>query len=652
LYFVVKRYILVKDIIKYGLGGGGMRENSISNIITGIKDVLVYQPPCQTTPFILAETQEEKAAIDGEFFPTASATEGLRELQFMLNYAKNLEKFMEKWIKELRSKENHEVAKKNKAEFEKIQTEWAEIKKHTIDDHRIDGVYNNAVISTSIEENQKILESVYQLPLNKDVVIRKIIISNEPKIKVMMVFMDGLIDKKIINMTVLEPLMLMDNISKNNVHNEDFIGFVMEECLPSGQASRVGSFKEVQQAINTGDAAVFFDGFGEAVTIETKGYEHRGIGRPTTEQSVRGSQNAFTEVLRVNTALIRTMLHASDLITEMIPIGARGHSNCAVMYVKSIANEQLVEEVKRRIEAISVDIMTDSGILEHFIEDSPQNPFPQTLSTERPDRVAVHLAEGRVAIFIDGSPFGHILPISLFTLMHSSDDFSLNIYYTNMLRVIRWLGALISLLLPSLYLAISTFHQEAIPTELLLSIAAARAQVPFPTIVEILFMEFSFELIREGGLRIPGILGSTIGIVGALILGQTAVAAKIVSPIMVIIIALTGLASYSIPDYRLASAFRLSRFVFILLAMSMGLIGVACGLLLFIAMLCSLKSFGMPYMAPLAPKTADGGDVILRGPVYHQRRRPDALNTKDEIRQKADSRSWVTNSSKGGKDHA
>jgi spore germination protein KA len=627
-----------------------MGKRMISNLITGIKDVLVYQPPCQPTPFILDETRTEKAEIDGEFFPSAAVTEGIRELEFMVNYAKKLDAFMQKSCKDLRSKEKHEIVKKIKADFEMLQTEWKEIKKHTIKNHSIDGMYNNTVISTDINENQSMLESIYQLPLNKDVVIRSITISDQPKIKVLIVFMDGLIDKKIINMTLLEPLMFMKNIQEH-VQGEDFISFVMEECLPSGQASRIGSFKEVQQAINTGDAVVFFDGSGEAVAVETKGYEHRSIGNPTTEQSVRGSQNAFTEVLRVNTALIRTMLHASDLVTEMIPIGARGHSNCAVMYIKSITNEELVEEVKRRVNGISTDIITDSGVLEHFIEDFPRNPFPQTLSTERPDRVAVHLSEGRVAIFIDGSPFGHILPVSFFTLMHSSDDFSLNLYYTNMLRLVRWFGALLSLLLPGLYLAISTFHQEAIPTELLLSIAAARAQVPFPTIVEILFMEFSFELIREGGLRIPGILGSTIGIVGALILGQTAVTAKIVSPIMVIVIALTGLASYSIPDYRLASAFRLSRFVFVLLAMSMGLIGVACGFLLFIAMLCSLKSFGMPYLAPLAPRTVNGGDTIFRSSAYHQKSRPDALNTKDEIRQKNTSRTWITDSSKGGNDH-
>lgn len=625
-----------------------MGNNTINALITGIKEILVYQPPCQPAPFILPETQQEKEKVDGDF-PPLPLTERRRELEFMLNYAKSVANFMEKVKKDLRSKQDTEVLKRNKLELEKMEIEWAEIKSSTIENHSIDGKYNNAVISADINENQHMLEALYQLPVNKDVVIRNITIATQPKIKVLLVFMDGLIDKKIINMTILEPLMFMKNLQEK-LQGEDLIGAVMEQCLPSGQASRVGGFKEVQQAINTGDAVLFFDGSSEAVTVETKGYEHRSIDRPATEQSVRGSQNAFTEVLRVNTALIRTMLHASDLITEMIPVGARGHSNCAVMYIQSIANGALVEEVKRRIKNISTDIITDSGVLEHFIEDSPRSPFPQTLSTERPDRVAVHLAEGRIAIFIDGSPFGHILPVSLFTLMHSSDDFSLNLFYTNMLRIVRWASAFLSLLLPSMYLAISTFHQEAIPTELLLSIAAARAQVPFPTILEILFMEFSFELIREGGLRIPGILGSTIGIVGALILGQTAVAAKIVSPIMVIVIALTGLASYSIPDYRLASAFRLSRFIFVFLAMSMGLVGVACGLLLFIAMLCSLKSLGVPYLAPLAPKTVSGGDVILRGSAYAQRRRPDELNTKDEIRQKVRSRLWINKPSKGGED--
>lgn len=623
-----------------------MGKDAPNKIFTNIKNILVYQPSRQPDPFVLDETKEDKSKADGEP-PSIPLTERAREMELMLNCAKSLEVFAEKLMKDLQSKQSPEAVKEIKAEFEKIESEWAEIKKNTLEQHHSDGMYNNAAISTDLDENQKTIESLYNLPLNKDIVIRKLTISNQPKVEVLLVFMDGLIDNKVLTMSVLQPFMSMKKIQEA-VQSEDIIGFVMGQCLPSCQTARVKSFKEVQQAINTGDSVLFFDGSHEAITVESKGYEHRSIGRPTTEQSVRGSQHAFTEALRVNTALIRTMLHATDLVTEMIPVGARGNSNCAVIYLKSVANQELVAEVRRRIKGINTDFIADSGVLEHFITDSPKNPFPQTLSTERPDRMVAHLAEGRVGILLDGNPFVHIVPVSIFTLMHSADDFSLNLYYTNVLRMIRWAGGFASMLMPALYLAISTFHQEAIPTELMLSITAARAQVPFPTIVEILLMEFSFELIREGGLRIPGILGSTLGIVGAIILGQAAVTAKIVSPIMVIVVAITGLASYSIPDYRLGSAFRLFRILFLLMSAMMGLVGIACGLLVLTAMLCSMKSFGMPYLAPLAPKTTPGGDVILRKAVYMQQGRPDELNTQDRIRQDAVSRHWAEEKPTGG----
>lgn len=624
-----------------------MEKNTVTKILFDMANLLLFQPPKEPDPFVLDETEYDTEEKDN--FSTAALEERSREMEFLLDFARSLQQFHNKAIKALQNSPEAGVIEKVTTDFEKIDTQWTEIKEILLKNRSTDGMYNNSVVSTSLDENEKILEAIYNLPTNKDIVIRKISIATQPRIQVMMVFMDGLIDKKVVNLSILEPLLFMQE-RKEKLEGEDLIGSIMEKCLPSGQATRISSFVEVQQGINTGDAILFFEGSDEAVAVEAKGYEHRSIGKPETEQSVRGSQNAFTEVLRVNTALIRTMLHASDLVTEMIPVGARGHSNCAVMYIKSIANKELVDEVKRRIKGIRADFIADSGILEHFIVDDPRNPFPQTLSTERPDRMAVHLAEGRVGILVDGSPFGHIVPVSIFTLMHASDDFSLNLYYTNMLRIIRWFSAMLSLLLPALYLAISTFHQEAIPTDLLLSITAARAQVPFPTIIEILLMEISFELIREGGLRIPGILGSTIGIVGALILGQTAVTAKIVSPMMVIVIAVTGLASYSIPDYRLASAFRLFRFLFILLAMGMGLIGIACGLLVLVAMICSMKSFGMPYLTPVAPKTVYGGDVVLRSPVFQQPRRPDELNTKDPVRQETFSRMWTKKRRGGEKD--
>jgi len=625
----------------------GMHTNGIQKIYTNIKNILVYQPSIQPDPFVLDENEQDgkNNAQERTFSDLAKK---MQQFEAMVRYAKRLETFIKKYSEILCNGQWYEKVEQLKAEYTALEKQQTELGAIVVKGNN--GVnISEPAISTSLEENQKIIEEIYQIPLNKDVVLRNITISDQPAVKVMLVFMDGLADKKIVNMTVLKPLMLMRNAQqKLNCH--DLVGTIIEQCLPSGQASRIDSFKTVQQGINTGDAILFFDGISEAVSVETKGFEHRGVDRPATEQSVLGAQNAFTEVLRVNTTLIRSMLHSSDLITEMIPVGKRGHTNCAIMYLQSIANPELVAEVRRRIKGVNTDVVIDAGILESFIIDFPKNPFPQTLSTERPDRVVVHLAEGRVVFFVDGSPFGHIVPVSIFTLMHSADDFAMHFYYSNFLRMIRWTGGFISMLLPGIFLAISTFHQEAIPTALLLSITAARAQVPFPTVVEILLMEFSFELIREGGLRIPGILGSTLGIVGAIILGQAAVTAKIVSPIMVIVIAVTGLASYSIPEYRLASTFRLLRLIYVALAMSMGLVGMACGFLVFTAVLCSLKSFGMPYLAPVAPKTIPGGDIILRKSVDMQEQRPDELNPQDTIRQGASSRPWSKETPIGGED--
>ncbi|WP_378955324.1 spore germination protein [Pelosinus sp. sgz500959] len=622
-----------------------MGKNAMQKIYTNIKNILVYQPTRQPDPFVLDETQQDgkKTTCD---LPQLGLLENFQQFEANVRYARRLSTFLEKLIEVFNNGQWFDKAEELKKEYTMLEKQQTEISVILVKENS-NLNKSELAISTSLEENQKMIETIYQLPLNKDVVIRKLMILDKHEVKAMLVFMDGLADKKIVNMTVLQPLMLM-RYDQEKPNSDDLVNTIIEQCLPSGQASRVSSFKEVEQGINTGDAVLFFEGIKEAVTVETKGFEHRGVDRPATEQSVRGSQNAFTEVLRVNTALIRSMLHSSDLITEMIPVGKRGHSNCAIMYLKSVANQELVAEVRRRIKGIDTDLIIDAGVLESMIIDFPQNPFPQTLSTERPDRVVVHLAEGRVAFLLDGSPFGHVVPVSIFTLMHSADDFAMHFYYSNFLRMIRWMGGFISMLLPGIYLAISTFHQETIPTELLLSITAARAQVPFPAFVEIILMEFSFELIREGGLRIPGILGSTLGIVGAIILGQAAVSAKIVSPIMVIVIAVTGLASYSIPEYRLASTFRLLRLIYIILAVSMGLVGMACGFLVFTAVLCSLKSFGMPYLAPVAPKTIPGGDIILRKPVHLQQKRADELNPQDVIRQGTVSRPWTEETPIGG----
>jgi spore germination protein KA len=398
----------------------------------------------------------------------------------------------------------------------------------------------------------------------------------------------------------------------------------------------------LEEGINNGDTAIIFDGIAEGVIVNTRGWEHRSIERPNTEPTVRGSQAGFTENLRTNTTLIRTIMRTSDLVTEMLKVGTRSKTNVALVYLKNVANPQLVGELRRRIQGVRTDNIDSSGTLIQFIEDHPILPFPQSLSTEHPDRVMPHLSEGRLALIVDGNPYIHVLPVSFFTLFHSAEDFGMPILVANFMRLLRLFGALLATLLPSLYIAISYFHVEALPTQLLLAIAGSREEVPFAAWFEVLIMEISFELIREAGVRVPGILGSTIGIVGAIILGQAAISAHVVSPAVVVVIAITGLASFTIPDYHMAASIRLVRFLLLLFSTFMGLVGLATILLWLTVILCSMKSFGMPYMVPVGPATnRKSFDVVIRGPVYSQKVQLDAINTKPDNRQPRISRSWI-----------
>ncbi|MBP2635931.1 MAG: gerAA 1 [Firmicutes bacterium] len=613
-------------------------ETIFSKSFNYLKKLLVYTPSCTPPPFVLDDQSDQKQALDNihEKTDLAGPTE---QLQILLRQAKHAKDVLEAISTNL--KEGHLI---NPTQIKTLLKKLEENKAET---SPVRLAYDAASqpedreVSALLAENYTILKKLYKLPQNKDIVIRNLTLPLSPPLKAIIVFLDGMVDSKTLNLAVLQPLMFFsaDHIQVDNI-SKTLTTTLIEECLPANQVNKAVDYKSVQHGINSGDTALFIDGVPEAVLINTKGMIRRGVDRPMTEQTVRGSQAAFSEGLRINTALIRATLKSSDLVTEILSIGKRTNTSCAIMYVESLANPTLVAEIRRRIKGVTTDFMGDIGSLQQFIEDHPGNLFPQALSTERPDRVAVHLAEGRVAFILDGIPFAHIVPVSFFTFFHSAEDFSFKAIASTGLRILRIVAAFITLLLPSLYLAINYFHQEALPTEITLAVAGARERVPFPAFIEIILMEFSFELIREGGLRIPGVLGSTIGIVGALILGQAAVTANIVSPIVVIIIALAGLASFAIPDFQMALAFRAIRFLFLLLAAGLGLVGVASGLLLLVLLLCSMKSFGVPYMVPIAPRVESNLDVIVRGPVFHQEKRPDGLNAQDSIRQPAISREW------------
>lgn len=307
-------------------------------------------------------------------------------------------------------------------------------------------------------------------------------------------------------------------------------------------------------------------------------------------------------------------------------LGKANNGNFAVVHIEGISNPDIVKEVKRRLKKLNVDFIVGNGMLEEQIADDPKSIFPSILTTERPDRTASFLTEGKVVILMDGSPFASAVPTTFFEAMQSPEDFFLKWYYSSALRIIRLIGIFFALFLPGLYIALTLYHQEMIPTELLISITKARENVPFPTIFEICMMEISFELIREAGIRVPGAIGTTLGIIGALILGQAAVSAQIVSPILIIVVAVTGIGSFAIPTYALSFAIRLVRFFFILVGALAGFYGIAFGILVIGGITCSVKSFGVPYFTPIAPKTRSNMDIILSKPISEHKFRQDYVN--------------------------
>jgi spore germination protein KA len=391
-----------------------------------------------------------------------------------------------------------------------------------------------------------------------------------------------------------------------------------------------------------GSSALLIDGSDQALIIETKGWEQRGVDRPTNEPVVRGPQESFVENFRDNTASVRRYIKDPKLVTEIFRVGRRSRTQVAVMYIRDIANVKLVEEVKHRIKSVAetVDYIPETGTLEEYLEDHPKSLIPQMLSTERPDRLGAYIREGHVGVVMANSPFSLIIPTNFSIFLHSAEDYYLRWPFSNFIRFIRACAIFIALMLPSIYIGIVNYHQEMIPPDLLIAMTAAREAVPFPAIVEILFMEFSFELIREAGVRIPSIIGPTIGIVGALILGQAAVSASVVSPILIIIIAITALASFVVPNYNASFSVRILRFIFIILAGFLGFFGIAFGVFLLILHLVTINSFGIPFMTPIAPYKPKNKDRVIRPRAYDQPYRPLYLRPLDWIRQEKNPRRW------------
>ena len=519
-------------------------------------------------------------------------------------------------------------------------------------------------IFTEIDKNLDFLKYKYNALICNDVIIREFsLLAQNIEYKAFVMYIDGMVDSPVINEFILSPLMMrnranifddkqkkfvseekIDNVTLKNFKKskeKNLVDFIYNSLIPQNSVDKVTDFSDVYSAINMGNCMLFVDSLDTAFNLDVKGFKQRNIDSPRNEVVVRGSQEAFVENIRTNTSMIRRLVNNENLVIETLTVGQITKTQVSIGYIKSLANEDLVAEVRYRINNLSVDYLISSGQLEQLIQDSPESLFPQMVATERPDKVSNFLLEGRVVIVINGSPYVLVAPGVFVDFITSPEDLNLKYQFSNMQKLIRLLAIFLSLLLPGMYIAITNYHQELIPTELLFTIAAARESVPFPTFVEILLMEISFELIREAGLRVPTPLGSTIGIVGALILGEAAVSASLVSPVLIIIIAITGICSFSIPDFSLNFTFRIYRFIYIILGYVAGFLGISVVLFIQLVIMCKLKSFGSPYITPyILNKNKRSISSYFIPPIWKRERTSVFLHAQKKFSQKKISMVW------------
>jgi len=486
-------------------------------------------------------------------------------------------------------------------------------------------------LSACLQEN--LLKIKTTLGNSSDLVIREIRMGTSRDLRAGILYTEGLADNQLISqfMEVLLVHAKELEVDQKVTRHLDLVTLLKENVLTVGGVTDLVDFQHLYISLLSGDTVILVDGCAVGLRIGTRGWEDRGVEEASVQTVVRGPREAFSENIRTNTALIRRRIKDPNLWLETKYIGRVTQTEVSLMYIKGIVNDKVVEEVHRRLDRIDIDGILESGYIEELIQDETFTPFPTMFNTERPDTVAANLLEGRVAILVDGTPVVLLVPIVFTQFFQASEDY----YHRSdfgALRLLRMISFFITLLAPSLFIAITTFHQEMLPTILMISVAAQREGVPFPAAIEAFLMEFTFEILREAGVRMPRPVGPAISIVGALVLGEAAVQAGLVSPAMVIIVSITAITSFVFPSFSMSIPVRLLRFVLMGMAASFGILGIFVGLIAMSLHLTSLRSFGVPYMSPLAPMNGpDQKDTLFRFPIWAMHTRPRLISQKNIV---------------------
>jgi len=476
----------------------------------------------------------------------------------------------------------------------------------------------------NFNQNVAMFRSIYRNC--SDVMFRSFLLFG--KTRAMIIYIEGLSDIEGIENYVLTPFM-QETANASPSLNEFF-----ETKMPVSKVKKIELFADCVESISSGNPLLLCEGEQDGYSLGLAKWEQRAIEEPVAEGGIRGSREGFTESLQIGTSLLRRIIKSPALKIQTMKIGSYSRTNVALAYIEGVADQTLIDEMMNRLKRIEIDGILESGYIEEMIEDNPYSPFPQIMTTERPDIACSNLLEGRAVILVEGTPFSLIAPISFFSLLQSHEDYYQRFMIGTIIRWLRYLFLLVSLLFPSLYVAILTFHHEMVPAQLLLSMASSREAVPFPAIVEALLMEIAFEALREAGVRLPKQIGSAVSIVGALVIGQAAVDAGLVSAPMVIVVAITGISSFMIPRYVAGIAIRMLRFPIMLLASTLGLLGIMMAIISIAIHLCTLRSFGVPYLAPLAPlKVRELKDVLWRSPLWMMDTRPHLTGESNLYRQ-------------------
>lgn len=470
---------------------------------------------------------------------------------------------------------------------------------------------------------------------SSDIEFRDLYINSSEKLPFTFVCIDGLVDAKAVNDDILKPL-AQERVFSEAKNLKEAIALIEKGVVYHFRLKTRHKVSECIHDILDGSVALVFDGEETALTFDIKGLEKRNIEEPANENVLKGAKDSFIEILRVNTSLVRQKIRNKNLKIIEVQVGKQTRTALAVVYIAGITNKRLLDELLKRLHSIEIDGAINTGNIEEYIVDRKFSIFPQIMYTERTDKFCQNILDGRVGLFIDGLPAAYIIPAVINMFFQAPEDYAQNYFVSSVIRFIRYMSALVTLMLPGFYISITTFHPEMIPTDLAVSIIQSKEGVPFPTFVEVIFMLIAFELLLEAGLRLPKSVGQAVSIVGALVVGEAAVTAKLVSPAVVIVIAVTGIAGFVIPNQDLSNSLRLCRFLLVSGSIIAGLFGLTIGVILLFYSMAQMENFGVPY---LSPYVANEGreltqDTVIRLPLFMMKKRPTSLRTTNHKRQK------------------